>query len=88
MIIEEPDFRMELSSGNCWDLELLRTVKPKGKPERSEFKIEGYGLTLDRCFKIITNYRLEKKQNVYSFKEYVDNYIKEIEKIKELFKEF
>ena len=53
MIIEESDFRLTESSGPFWDLELLYTVKPKGKPERQEFKDAGYGMTLEHCIKRI-----------------------------------
>ena len=88
MIIEEEDFRMELSSGNSWDLELLKVVKPKGKPERNEFKTEGFGMSLERCLQIIINYRLGKRKDVYSLQEYVNEYKKEIKNLKEMFKEF
>ena len=40
MTIEEKDFKLTCCQGYCWDLELLQTIKPKGKPERQEFQIE------------------------------------------------
>ena len=87
MIIEESDFRMTSCSGNLWDLELLQTVKPKGKPERQEFQIEGYGISLENCLKYIVNYRLSKKQDVYSLKQYIKDYKKELTKLEELTKD-
>lgn len=87
MIIEEKDFRMTLCTGNLWDLELLQTIRPKGKPERQEFQIEGYGMSLENCMKSIINHRLSNKQDVYSLKEYIKEYKEELSKLKELFKE-
>ena len=47
MVIEEADFRMTSgASDHFWDLELLYTVRPKGKPERQEFKDAGFGMPL------------------------------------------
>ena len=87
MNIEENDFRMTFCTGNLWDLELLQTVKPKGKPERQEFQIEGYGMSLENCMKAIINYRLSKKQDVYSLQSYIKEYKEELSKLKELFKD-
>lgn len=87
MVIEEKDFKMTNSEGGLWDLELLHTVRPKGKPSREEFQIEGYGMTILNCLKKIINYRLSKKQDVYTLKEYLRDYKKELDEIKELFKE-
>lgn len=51
MVIEEADFRLTSEvSDYFWDLELLYTVRPKGKPERQEFKNAGYGMPLESCF--------------------------------------
>ena len=87
MVIQESDFILTNASGDLWDLELLKTVRPKGKPKRQEFQNEGYGMPLSRCIKKIINYRLESKKEVYTLKEYVRDYTKELDIIKELFKE-
>lgn len=87
MVIEEKDFKMTNSEGGLWDLELLYIVRPKGKPSREEFKVEGYGMTMVNCLKRVINYRLDKKQDVYTLKEYLRDYKKELDEIKELFKE-
>lgn len=86
MIIEETDFKLTCNQGYCWDLELLQTIKPKDKPERQEFQIKGYSMPLERCLQHIVNYRLNKKQTVYSLKEYLNSYKQEIEKLKDLVK--
>ena len=79
MIIEEPDFKLTLSaSGLSWDLELLRTIKSR------EFKLEGYGIPIDRCLQIISNYRLEKQQEVYTLKKYISDYKQQIKQLKEI----
>ena len=87
MIIEESDFKLTLSvTGLSWDLELLREVKSKDGSVKKEFKLEGYGIPIDRCMQIITNYRLEKNKEVYSLKEYIRDYKHQIQELKELLK--
>lgn len=86
MVIEEQDFRLTSCQEYCWDLELLQTVRPKGKPERQEFQVEGYGMSLDSCMKRIINHRIANKKDVYSLKEYFDEFKKEINKLEELLK--
>lgn len=84
MVIEESDFKMTSASGPFWDLELLYTVKPKGKPERQEFKDSGYGMTLEHCIHKIIHHRMEQKQEVYSLKEFMESYKKEVDRLKTL----
>ena len=87
MIIEESDFKLTLSvTGLSWDLELLREIKSRDGSVRKEFKLEGYGMSMDRCMQIITNYRLEKNKEVYSLKEYIRDYKHQIQQLKELLK--
>lgn len=81
MIIEESDFRLTpVSEGsNFWDLELLSTVKPKGKESRQEFKINGYGMTLPSAIKRIANYRMEQKypaETILTLEQYLKEYKK------------
>lgn len=63
MIIEEKDFRLTPVSEESpmFDLELLHTIKPRGKESREEFKNSGYGLPLESAIKRIVMYRLSKK---------------------------
>ena len=85
MIIEEPDFRLTLSaSGLSWDLELLRTIKSRDGSVKEEFKLEGYGIPIDRCLQIISNYRLGKKQEIYTLKEYISDYKQQVKQLKEI----
>ena len=87
MIIEEPDFKLTLSaSGTSWDLELLRGVKSRDGSVRYEFKLEGYGIPMDKCMQIIINYRLERNKETYSLKEYIRDYKEQIKQLKELLK--
>jgi hypothetical protein len=86
MIIEENDFRLTLTNGYLWDLELLQTVRPKDKPERSEFQLEGYGIPLENCIKRIINYRLENKKDCYTLQSYFQEYKKELDIINNLVK--
>lgn len=84
MVIEESDFKMTKTTGPFWDLELLYTVKPKGKPERQEFKDAGYGMTLEHCVQKVIYHRMEQKQESYSLKEFIRGYKEEVDKLKKL----
>lgn len=75
MVIEQEDFRLTNDGlSSHWDLEVLKTIRPKGGPERQEFQIIGYGYPLDNAIRVIINYRLAKKKNVYTLKEYLQDY--------------
>ena len=65
MIIEETDFRLiPISEENpMFDLELLYTVRPKGKEERQEFKNVAYGISIDHAIRKIAHYRISCKHN-------------------------
>jgi len=86
MTIEEKDFRMtQISQSSCfWDLELLKTIKPKGGVARQEFVNAGYGMTLGRCLKSIVNFRIACRhtEDVVSMKQYLKEYIAELKSIK------
>ena len=65
MVIEEADFRLTSEvSDYFWDLELLYTVRPKGKPERQEFKNAGYGMPLETCIRRVVHHRIDYKEEV------------------------
>lgn len=81
MAIEEVDFRITSTTGHFWDLELLYTVRPKGKPERQEFKDAGYGMLLQSCIERIIGHRLSQKEEVYTLKGYLKDYKKEIDRL-------
>lgn len=75
MTIEQEDFRLTNDGlSSHWDLEVLKTIRPKGGPERQEFQIIGYGYSLDNALRVIINYRLAKKKDVYTLKEYLQDY--------------
>ena len=43
-----------------FDLYLLRVINAKNEEKRrEEFQIEGYGMSLESCFRYIINYRIE-----------------------------
>lgn len=88
MVIEETDFRITSgASRHFWDLELLYIIKPKGGPERKEFKDAGLGMLLSTCIQRIINYRLSRKKEVYTLKEYVQDYKEQTDKLDNLFKD-
>lgn len=80
MLIEEEDFRLSNDGeSDYWDLELLKTVRPKGKPERREFQVIGYGYSFPNALKVIANHRMSMKKDVYTLKEYIQDYKKIID---------
>ena len=75
MLIEEEDFRLyNDGESDFWDLELLKTVRPKGKPERQEFQIVGYGYSFPNALKVIANHRISMKKDVCTLQEYIQDY--------------
>lgn len=86
MTIEEKDFRMTQISQSSpfWDLEVLKTIKPKGGVARQEFVNVGYGMTLAHCLRTIVSYRIAVKhsEDVVSMKQYLKEYIAELKQIR------
>ncbi len=79
MTIEEKDFTLEYNDTNSkFDLYLLHVVNAKDETKRrEELKIEGYGMSLESCFRNIINYRIDKNHEILSLKEYIEEYRKE-----------
>lgn len=88
MIIEEHDYRLTQISDSSpfFDLELLRTVKPKSGETREEFQNAGYGVTLETALHKIINYRISCRHEALSMKEYLTEYKKEVESLHEALK--
>ena len=86
MVIEEKDFRMTQISPSSpfWDLDLLKTIKPKGGEARQEFTNVGYGMTLGHCLKSIVNFRIASRHidEALSLKEYLKEFLVELKEIK------
>lgn len=86
MVIEEKDFRMtQISpSSSFWDLELLKTIRPKGGEPRQEMSNAGYGLTLPGCLRAIANYRVASRhtEDVVTMKQYLSELLPELRKVK------
>lgn len=61
-VIEEEDFVMIALDLDClFDLYLMKVIRPKGKPERTELRLAGYGIQLKNCITKITRSRLKRK---------------------------
>ena len=85
MVIEEADFRMTSGASDYfWDLELLYTVRPKGKPERQEFKDAGFGMPLATCIRKVIHHRISCKREVGTLQEYVQDYKAEVKRLEVL----
>ena len=87
MVIEESDFRLT-SVNECstkWDLELLYTIRPKGKEARTEFKAVAYGLPLESALKRVINFRINNKhQDVISLRDYLKEYKDQLNQLNHL----
>jgi len=89
VIIQENDFKLELND-NCFDrfsLELIYVINAKDPTKRrEEFKEAGFDMTLETCFNKIINYRISRKQEVYTLKDYMVAYKTERALLSELVK--
>ena len=88
MIIEEKDFLLELNpNGSRFDLSLLYVVNAKNpEKRREEFKLVGYGMHLESCFRTIINHRIASRHEVLSLKKYIEEYKKEKDELTNLIK--
>lgn len=87
MTIEESDFRLTSVNeySTKWDLELLYTVRPKGKEARTEFKAVAYGLPLESALKRVINFRINNKhQDVISLRDYLKEYKDQLNQLNHL----
>lgn len=86
MVIEEKDFRLTpiSESSPMFDLELLYTIRPKGKEARQEFKNAGYGMSLESALKKIIQYRIACKHTTIDMVSYLKEFRAEVNSLKEL----
>lgn len=88
MVIEEKDFKLTPVSDSSvyFDLELLYTIRPKGKEERLEFKNVAYGISLEAAVKKIAQYKVvcKHKDEAIKLLTYLSEFKKELDSIKEL----
>ena len=86
IVIEEKDFKMVQSSktGPFFDLFLPYTVNAGKDNERTEMRLSGYGHSFEYCIDLLVKIRIAKKQEIYTMKEYMETYMKEIDEVKKL----
>lgn len=86
MIIEESDFKLEFDDNHSrFDLSLLRVINAKiPDKRREEFEIDAYGIDLDSALKRIINYRINKRSETITLKQYLEEYRKEVKIIENL----
>lgn len=88
MIIEEKDFRLipVSDSSTKFDLELLYTVRPKGKEARQEFKNVAYGVGLDYAIKKIAHHRVSSnhENEAITLLTYFQEFTRELDSLKAL----
>ena len=87
MLIEEKDFTLEFEEGhNRFTLSLLYVKNAKKENRSEEFKIYGYGMSLETCLSVIINYRISKNFETLTIKEYLEEFKKEVKSLKNLTK--
>ena len=63
-------------SSPFWDLELLKTIKPKGGEPRQEFVNAGYGMSLGHCLRSIMSFRIATKhEDAVTLRQYLKEFI-------------
>lgn len=89
MTIEGKDFRLSNDGESTnWDLQIMRIVRPRGKPEREELSDPLYGMPLERAIQIIINSRLNKKQTSYELAEFLSAYRDQLNLLKQTLKSY
>lgn len=86
MIIEESDFRLTPVSetSSLFDLELLYTIRPKGKETRQEFKNVAYGISLESALRKVIQYRLSCKHDSVNLSTYLKEFREELDSLRKL----
>lgn len=76
IVIEESDFKLEQvnESSNRWDLWFKKVVKHKNGTTDEAWDVSCYGVSLAHCIDKIINRRLANKQEVYSLKQFINDY--------------
>lgn len=89
MIIEGKDFKLSNDGESVnWDLQLMKIVRPRGKPEREELGDPMYGMPLERAIKIIINNRISKKKDSFELAEYLSEYKDQLNLLKQTLKNY
>lgn len=88
MIIEEPDFKLELNEVNYkFDLYLLYVVNAKDpEKRREEFKLHAYGISLESCLDNVIKARINRSVPLMDLKTYIKMYKEEVDKLSDLVK--
>lgn len=74
MEIIESDFKL-VNNEDRFDLYLVKVINAKDvSKRREEFVLIGYDMHLETCLNKIINYRINKKYDVLSLKEYLNLY--------------
>lgn len=87
MRIEESDFILVPSKNDgssLWDLSLLYKVNSKTGESRNEFKVVGYGMTMEHALKRVINYRVmcKAKDSAIKLRDYLKIYNKLLNELK------
>jgi hypothetical protein len=78
ILIKDLDFEMEqIKSTPFFNLKLPTIVNEGKENERTEMKIEGYGMPFELCIQKIVSLRMSKEDEVYSAVEYMNEYVRQ-----------
>lgn len=88
MEIVEKDFKLKPIDDNSpfFDVELLYTVKPRGREPRLEFKNVAYGCSLENAIKKVAHYRVccNHKEESIRLMTYFKEFKSELDSLKNL----
>lgn len=89
MVIQDSDYILTQINEHSpkWDLELLYTIRPKGKEPRQEFKNVGYGMPLEHAVHRIINYRIHNKypEGAIQMKDYIKEFRDQVKTLEKIF---
>lgn len=85
--IKDVDFEMEqVKTTPFFNLKLPTIVNEGKENERIDMKIDGYGMPFETCIQKIVSLRFSKLDETFTATEYIERYIKEVEKLYTLVK--
>ena len=82
IVIKDLDFEMEqIKSTPFFNLKLPTIVNEGKDNERTELKIDGYGMPFESCIQRIVSLKLAKLDKTYTVAQYVNVYAKMVDEL-------
>lgn len=82
IVIKDLDFEMEqVKTTPFFNLKLPTIVNEGKENERIDMKIDGYGMPFETCIQKIVSLRMSKEDKTYTAIEYMDEYVRQVDKL-------